>query len=149
MVRFVVSVVLLLATIMFSIVIENGNPLSYLGPTAFMVELLVPLFAMLAVWRLVEIGRAFRDAFSEKDDAASRTRSARIWDFAEKVCYAAAVMAFLLGAVLILSRPISSEAPLGPAFAAATVGPLYGIVFAIISRILKARVEQKAARRDG
>jgi flagellar motor component MotA len=141
MVRFIVSLALLLASLLGVVLLEKGNPLDYLGASAFMVELLVPLFAMLAVWRLAEIGRAFGDAFSKKADAASRARSVRIWEFTEKVCYAAAVIGLILGTVLILSRVSASVNELGRAFGVSLVAPLYGVMLGIVCRILRARVD--------
>ena len=141
MLRFIVSLVLLLASIVGAIVFEGGNPLAYIGAAAFMIELLVPLFAMLAVWRLAEIGHAFGDAFSKKADSTSRARSARIWEFTEKICYAAGLIGLILGAVLILSRIYGSVAELGHGLALSLVALLYGVMFGIVCRILKARVE--------
>jgi flagellar motor component MotA len=141
MARFIISLVLLLASIMGAVLLEGGNPLAYLGFTALIVELLVPLFAMLAVWRLSEIGHAFGDAFSRKRDDASRTRSARIWEFTEKVCYAAGVIGLILGTVLVLARVSASVADLGRAVGVSFLAPLYGVLFGVVCRILKARVE--------
>jgi flagellar motor component MotA len=143
MIRFIVSLLLLLGTILFAVVLERGSILNYIGFTAFLVELLVPLFAMLAVWRLAEIGRAFGDAFSRKADTGSRTRSARVWEFTEKVCYAAGVIGLILGIVLILSRVSGSVEELGRAFGASLIAPLYGVMLGIVCRILKARVENE------
>jgi flagellar motor component MotA len=144
MMRFIVSLVLLLASIFGAVALEGGNPLQYIAATAFMVELLVPLFALLAVWRLKEIGRALGDAFFKKADAASRTRSARIWEFTEKVCYAAGVIGLLLGLILILGGLTSPAAGLGRSYAAALVAPLYGVMLGVACRVLKARVEQNS-----
>ncbi len=142
MIRFIVSLVLLLGTILFAVVLEGGSPLQYVGTSAFIVELLVPFFAMLAVWRLAEIGHAFADAFSRKTESASRARSARVWDFTEKVCYATGVIGLILGTVLILGRVNGSPVELGRGFSVCLTSPLYGIMFGIVCRILKARVEQ-------
>jgi len=140
--RFIVSLVLLLASILGAVLFEGGNPLGYVGPSALMVELLVPLFAMLAVWRLAEIGRAFADAFSKKPDSASRARSARIWDFTEKICYTAGVIGLILGFVLVLGRIASDVSALGRALAICFLAPLYGVLLGIVCRILRARVTQ-------
>jgi hypothetical protein len=69
-----------------------------------MVELFVPLFAMLDVWRLGEIGGALGDAFPKKGDAAVNE--------------------------------------LGRAFGASLIAPLYGVLFGVVCRIMKARVER-------
>lgn len=141
MIRFIVSVILMLASMAGAVMLERGSLLGYIGFTAFIVELLVPLFAMLAVWRFAEIGRAFADAFTIKPDPVSRARSARIWEFTEKVCYAAGVIGLILGAVLVLSRVSGSIDELGRAFGVSLLAPLYSIILGIVCRILKARVE--------
>jgi flagellar motor component MotA len=141
MVRFIVSLGLLLATISGAVLYEKGNLLAYVGVSTLAVEVLVPLFAALAVWRLAEIGRAFADAFSKKADSSSRSRSARIWEFAEKVCYASGVIGFILGLVLTLAWVSVSINNLAGAFAASLTAPLYGVLFGVVCRILKARVE--------
>jgi flagellar motor component MotA len=141
MVRFVVSLVLLLLSIAAAVLYEGGSLLGYVGVTALFIDVLVPAFAMLAVWRLSEVGHAFRDAFSRKSDAASRARSARIWDFTEKICYATGVLAFLVGGILVLAHLYADVAALGRAFGVALLAPIYGILLAIVCRILRARVE--------
>ena len=140
MVRFIVSLILLLASLTGVIRLEGGNLLAYVGFSAFLVQLAVPFFALLAVWRLPEVGRAFRDAFVREEVSATAVRSARIWEFTEKVCYAAAVIGVILGAVLILNRVSASPEDLGRAFGASLMSPLYGVLLALVCRILGARV---------
>jgi flagellar motor component MotA len=142
MIRFIVSVILMLASLAGAVVLENGNPLAYIGFTALLIEVLMPLFAMLAVWKLADIGRAFGDAFNGTSDTGSRARSVRVWEFTEKVCYAAGVIGLILGAVLVLARVSSSPSELGRALGASLLSPLYGVLFGVICRILRARVER-------
>ncbi len=141
MLRFIVSLVLLLVSMAGAILFEGGNLLGYVGITPLALGLLLPAFSMLAVWRLSEVGHAFRDAFSRKSDAASRARSARIWDFTEKVCYATGVLAFLLGAILVLAHLYADVSSMGRALGVGLLSPIYGILLGIVCRILKARVE--------
>jgi flagellar motor component MotA len=142
MVRFIVALVLLLATLVGAVVIEGGNPLAYIGLSGLIIALLVPLFAMLAVWGFAEIGRAFGDAFSQKARAKSRETSVRIWAFTETVCYVTGVVAFILGGVLVLSRIAGSLEQLGRALAVCFLGPLYGVLLGIFCRIMRARVQK-------
>ncbi len=142
MARFIISVLLLLAALAAAILMESGNPLAYVGLTAFVIEVLVPFFAMLAVWRLAEIGGAFRDAFSAGGDAAHRARSVRVWAFTEKVCYAAGIIGLIIGIILVLGRVSGAVDELGRALGMALIAPLYGIFLGVICRILKARVER-------
>jgi len=142
MVRFIVSVVLMLGSLAGAVVLEKGSLLAYIGFTALIIEVLMPLFAMLAVWKLADISKAFGDAFTDKPDTGSRARSIRVWEFTEKVCYAAGVVGVILGAVLVIARVSSSVAELGRALAASLLAPLYGVLFGVVCRILKARVER-------
>jgi flagellar motor component MotA len=142
MAQFIVSLVLLLATLIGAVLIEGGNPLAFIGLSGIVIELLVPFFAMLAVWRFAEIGRAFGDSFAKKVSAKSRATSARVWAFTEKVCYATGVVAFILGGVLALSRIAGSLEELGRALAISLLAPLYGVLLGIFCRIMKARVER-------
>jgi flagellar motor component MotA len=141
MVRFIVSLLLMLLSIVFALFVDGGNPLQIVGVPALIVELLVPTFAMLAVWRLAELRHALRHAFSDTGDVELRARSARIWEFAEKICYAGAVIGAVLGLVIILSAQNLPPEALRRAFGAACVAPLYGVIFGIVCRILRARVQ--------
>ena len=142
MVQFIASLVLLLAMLIGAVLIEGGNPLAFIGLSGLVIELLVPFFAMLAVWQLAEIGNAFGDAFSKKARAKSRETSVRIWEFTEKVCYVTGIVAFILGGVLVLSRIAGSLEQLGRALAVSLLAPLYGVLLGIFCRIMKARVQR-------
>ncbi len=142
MIRFIVSLLLLLGSIAAAFILERGNPLALVGVTALFVEVLIPFFALLAVWRLAEVGRAFADAFTRKADSPTRARSVRVWEFTEKICYAAGFIGLILGVVLSLARISGSLADLGRALAISLMAPLYGIIFAVVCRILRARVER-------
>ena len=141
MVRFIISLVLLVGSIVGPILLEGGTILAYIGISSFIINVLVPFFAMLAVWRLSEIGSAWRDAFSHRSDAAAKARSVRIWEFAEKICYATGVISILAGTVIVLSNIRPSMVDLGRAFAAGVLGPLYAVLFAVLCRILRTRVQ--------
>jgi hypothetical protein len=139
--RFIVFLVLLLATITGTVALEGGSPLSLVGISAFILELFVPLFAMLAVWRWKQIGMALRHAFGMSGEPAERERSLRVWDFAEKACYAAAVLAEMLGFVIIANASGGIQWDLLHALGASFIGPIYGVFFGIVCRILRARVQ--------
>ncbi len=141
MARFIVSLVLLVVSIVGPILLEGGTILAYIAISAFLIQVLVPFFAMLAVWRFSELGGAWRDAFSRRSEAAAVARSVRIWEFTEKICYATGVIGFLVGAVLILSSVRPSMADVGRAFGVSLLAPLYSVLFAVLCRILRARVQ--------
>jgi hypothetical protein len=141
MVRFIVSFVLLVASIAGPIVLEGGRLLAYVGISAFIVEAFVPFFAMLAVWRIGQIGTAWKDAFSRRADSRSKALSQHIWDFAEKICYATGVVGFLAGMVIIFRTWGAPGYTVGRALAVGLLGPIYAVLFAILCRILRARVQ--------
>ena len=142
MVRFIIALVLLLASIALAIIMEGGALLAYAAITAFLLEALVPFFATLAAWRLSEIGAAWRDAFSRPVDAASAARSMRVWAFAERICYATGVLGFLAGGVLILGRAGQPGPELARALGVNLLAPLYSVLFGVFCRIQTARVQQ-------
>jgi hypothetical protein len=145
--RFAVCVAVLVVTLVGTVVLEGANPLAYVGIPGLAVEILVPLFALLAVWKGSELRAACRDAFVAGKAVSSPSRSLRIWEFAEKACYAAGALAWLMAMVLTL---VSQEPPRDPAYlmrnlAASFVAPIYAILFALICRILRARVKKNSA----
>jgi flagellar motor component MotA len=142
MVRFIVSLVLLVASMVGPIILEGGNILAYIGISAFIIDASVPFFAMLAVWRIGQIGTAWKDAFSKRGGSSSAVRSQRIWEFAEKVCYATGVVGFLAGMVIIFSNWGAPLNTIGRPLAAGMLGPIYAVLFAILCRILRARVQE-------
>ena len=58
-------------------------------------------------------------------------------------CYIAGVVAFILG-LTIVGKNVDLLARLGPSLAVDCVTPILAILFAMVARILKARVEKNA-----
>ena len=143
--RFVVCVVLLLVTLVGAVMLDGGNPAAYIGIPGLIIEVLVPLFALLAVWKRSELAAACRDAFGSRKAQPSAARSVRIWDFAEKACYAAGALAWLMATILALVSqvPPRDATWLMRNLATGLVAPIYAIFFALVCRILRARVAQR------
>jgi flagellar motor component MotA len=138
MIRFASGVVLALAVLLAAYFLEGGETVGLLGLTAFLITFFVPFFAVLAVWPFTSWIGAWKDALG-KPTAAER--SSEIWKFSEVACYLAGVLSSLAGGVLILNHWDRPPENLAHAFGVLLVGPLYGTFFALVCRILRARVD--------
>ncbi len=150
MIRFIIFTLLILLFLIGAVLLEGGSLAAYLGPTTFMIALLVPFFSAFAVWGFRDIGRAFRNALGKGPEAGPLETSVQVWDFLEKTIYAAAVLGPVVGMILILSsRPAlpGDLATIGRPLAFAVLSLVYGFFFGIVARILRARVEERAAER--
>ena len=146
MLRFVLSTLALIGTALFLFILEGGRPGSLVMFSSLMISILIPAFAVLAVWSLREWGRAWKDAFAAPGGRGGkagpdRADSIALWAFYEKASYAAAVMGPILGGIIMLSS-LSTVDRLGPALAAGLTTPLYSILLGMMARILRARVER-------
>jgi hypothetical protein len=148
MIRFILGTLALLGTAIFAFVIEGGNPASFFLPTPLILVVCVPLFAVLAVWSLKDWGKAWKDAFAH-GPAPVASSSSKIWDFYEKSCYIAGIVGFILGLNIIfqngggvdLKDALSILKPLS----IDCIAPILAILFAMVARILRARVERDKA----
>lgn len=139
MLRFIVGLGLALGALVGAIVLEGGDLLAFLMASGFLISFLVPLFSVLAVWTWGDARRAWGHAF--RGDPGQVEGSVALWKFAEAVCYLAGVLASLAGGILILGNLTPDPARWGRSLGALLVAPLYGGVFGLVCRILKARVE--------
>jgi flagellar motor component MotA len=140
MIRFIVGVGLALAALLGAYLLEGGYPATLLGLSAFLVTFFVPLFAVFAVWSFRDWTQAWSHAFRRTGRDNGRV-SIEIWKFSEFASYLAGVLASLTGAILILGAFGSAQITWNHALGAGLVGPLYGTVFGLIARILRAMVE--------
>lgn len=143
--RFAICVLLLVLVLIGAVMLDGANPLAFIGIPGLVIEVLVPLFALLAVWKGNELAAACRDAFASRQGQSSPARSVRIWDFAEKACYAAGALAWLMVMVVVLASqvPLRDSADLMRNLAVGLVAPIYAIFFALVCRILRERVKQR------
>lgn len=140
MTRFVLSILALFGTAIFLFALEGGRLLSLVVLTPILIISLMPAFAVLAVWSVRDWAGAWKDAFA-KGRSPSASRSAALWAFYEKACYATGIVGLMLGTIIILSS-LSDASTLGPAFAVGLVSTTYAVLFGLVARILKARVER-------
>ncbi|HVP18930.1 MAG TPA: hypothetical protein VMU36_08020 [Spirochaetia bacterium] len=144
MMRFFICVVLMLAFILGAIWLEGGRFPAFFAPTTFAVVLLVPFISTFAVWGFPGIGKAFRSALGKVEDAKVLGRSLIVWDFFEKTTYAAGLLGFILGIILVLTS-ITEPRTIGKPLSFCFLSLIYGFFFGIVARILRARVEENSA----
>jgi hypothetical protein len=144
--RFIIGTLALIATLLFVFFIEGGNALDLILPSPLIIIAGVPLFAVLAVWSLKDWGRAWKDAFATPAAAAATppaSSSAKLWDFYEKACYIAGVVGFILGLNVIFSSNGGVTPDRIPrSLAVDCIAPILAIIFAMVARILRARVQK-------
>jgi hypothetical protein len=142
--RFIIGTLALFGTLIFAFVIEGGNPGDFILPSPLIIVVCVPIFAVLAVWSLKDWALAWKDAFAKESKSASAHASIKLWDFYEKACYIAGVVGFMLGLNIIGSNT-DVLSRLGRSLAVDCIAPILAILFAMVARILKARVENGRA----
>jgi hypothetical protein len=141
MLRFILGTLALIGTLLLAFVMEGGNPIDFLLPTPLLIVVGVPIFAVLAVWSFRDWRRAWKDAFEVRSSAA--VSSVKLWDFYEKACYIAGVVGSVLGLNIIFQHRggIDPGDILKP-LAVDCIVPILAILFAMVARILRARVEK-------
>lgn len=142
MLRFILGTLASLAVVILAVLMEGGNIFAYLSVNALAIALLIPFFAVLAVWRLGDWLKAWRDALKAGGDSASAATSKAIWAFFEKAGYAAGGVGFIAGLILVLSH-IQAIEEVGRGLAIALTCPMYALLLGLVCRILRARVESK------
>lgn len=142
--RFAIGTAAMLAVLGFAFWLEGGNLLGLLLPSPLIVVFIAPCCAVLAVWSFRDWGRAWKDAFAPSPRTVGR--SASLWSFYEKASYVSAIVGTFLGLNIIFSSQYAEPNPveLGRALSVGCVAPILGIAFAMVARILRARVEEGA-----
>jgi hypothetical protein len=147
--RFIIGTLALFGTLLLAYFMEGGNPIDLVLPSPLIIVICVPFFAVLAVWSFKDWRRAWKDAFAAVSSAAvssAAVSSAKLWDFYEKACYIAGIVGFILGLTIIF-RELGKSPEVSHvygSFAVNCVTPIIAIFFAMVARILKARVEKNA-----
>ncbi|MDD5457340.1 MAG: hypothetical protein PHV30_09955 [Candidatus Margulisbacteria bacterium] len=140
-IRFFIGLFLIISTILCVLLLEGANLSAYLAPTALVVVVLITFFASLCVWNVSELNSAWKDAFNP-EDSTSLYKSTRILDFFEKLFYFSGILCTILGIVFILSQ-LQSFSKMGVGLAFSMLGILYGTFLGIVTRILRAKIENK------
>jgi hypothetical protein len=142
--RFIIGVALMIATILAATMIAGGDILLYVALPAFILVLLVPVFSVFSIWNRRSWAHAFRHAFSSMGTAEERKTSAGIWSLFETTAYIAGLLGLIADIVITLMRLDPSKWTLQ--IAASLTSPIYGILFGLISRILRTRVENSSPK---
>jgi flagellar motor component MotA len=140
MVRFLVGSLLSLGAFFLAFFIEGGDALSFFLFSPLLIVLLVPLFAVLAVWSLGELGGAWKAAFAKGLSDGEGKSAGALWDFYEKALYAAGIIGTLAGFIIILKNDDLRF----QLFSIALMPLVEGILLGLVARILRARVEKNA-----
>jgi flagellar motor component MotA len=146
MARFFIGSLLSLGAFCLAFFIEGGDMIDFVLPSPLIIVILVPLFAVFAVWSGKELGGAWSAAFgSGRAGAGAGAESgpkdaAALWDFFEKAFYAAGIVGTLAGFIIIFA---SDEIRMR-ALSIALMPLVEGILLGLIARILRARVEKNA-----
>lgn len=138
MIRFAIGTLISLAAFFFSFYLEGGAIADFALPSPLIFVVLVPLFAVFAVWSLGEFGRAWKAAFSRTVGEGERREAVSLWDFYEKVCYTAGLVGTLAGFMIIFKDKDHAMV----VFSIVVIPLIEGIILGLVARILKARVEK-------
>jgi len=146
MIRFIVSVILVLGAVVGAIFLEGFTPKVLMGFSAFLIVAGVPVFSSFGIWKINEVFTAWKDPFV-KQKAGTFAVSLKILEFQEKLFYISGMTGTIIGFILVLNT-IQGQAvdQIGRSFAASLIAVLYGLIFAVLIRILRARIEYAMMR---
>ncbi len=140
MLRFSIGTLSSLIAFSAAYFLEGGGFYYFLLPSPLIIVLLVPFFAVLAVWSLKELVGAWKAAFAKGLSEAEGKAAAALWDFYEKAFYAAGVIGTLAGVIVIFRFDVIEL----KAFSVLFVCLTESIFLGLFARILRARVEKNA-----
>jgi flagellar motor component MotA len=141
MTRFIVSIAAMLALVALGILYEGGRIILFIAPVPFLLVLLLPMIAVFAAWGFGGIRRAFGNALGKIGAPGQLEESLLFWDTWEKTCYAAGVVGFLTGAIMVFSN--LSIPAIGQPLAMSLFSLIYSAFLGVLSRIMRARVEER------
>ena len=142
MIRFIVSVLLMIMLICGILIIEGFHPGSFAAFTPFAAAIGIPFVASLGIWGFGDLAGVFRDAFSVRK-SGDREKSLRICVFYERLLYLAGITGTILGSIAVLLKivELGSMNAVCRGFAVSLLSSVYAAVFAAIVRIIAARIE--------
>lgn len=137
MVRFVTCLLLSVGVIFAVVLFEGGRLLALFALSPFLLVVLVPVLASLAVYRPKDLLRAFNDAFTKKKPDG---RSEEICRFYEKMFIVVGVIGTLLGVIVTLGN-LRELANMGSPLAVTLLCPLYAAIFYLITRVWRTKLK--------
>jgi hypothetical protein len=138
--RFILSSLFLFASAIFAFFFEGGTLTDLVLPSPIILVACIAGFAVLAVWSIKDWGRAWKDAFLKDGTSSSTPTSIALWAFYEKACYSAGVVGLLLGVNIIFAN-MSESSEILRSIGIVQTTPILAVLFGLVARILRARVE--------
>jgi hypothetical protein len=142
MLRFIISIFLAFGFALLAVFLEGFNPINLIGFSAFLVAVSIPIISSFGVWKAGEVITAWRDPFSKKRKDSFAV-SIKILEFQEKLFYVSGIVGLILGSIIVLNNIKFYQTIERVCFgvAATLICPLYGLLFASITRVMQARVD--------
>lgn len=143
MARFVLGIAFALAALVSGATLFGGSLVTWLHPAlgGFLLVAALPGFAAMAVWSRGEVAQAFRDAFRPAGGPGPVPASPAVWRTFEYLFGAASVISLFTGLVITFNHLSYDPAILGPKLGASLISPFYGVLLAVVARLLRVRVE--------
>ena len=144
MVRFIISVLMMVLLLCGVLFIEGFNPVALFAFTPFIVVVGIPVFASLGIWGIRDLFDVLRHAFlSAKTGNAEKSMGICI--FYERLFYLSGIAGTILGFSIVLFRidQLGSRSEICRAVAYSLLPSVYGILFAVITRMINARIKNR------
>jgi flagellar motor component MotA len=144
MTRFILGTVFSIVALIIGATLFGGSLVTWLHPVVgvFFLVVVAPWFATLAVWSRKDVALAFRDAFRPMGGLAPVPASSGVWKTFEYLFYSASVISLFTGLVITFSHLSYDPANLGPKLGASLISLFYGVMMAMVARLLRTRVER-------
>ncbi len=141
MIRFLIFIFLAFGAVILAVALEGFNPINLLGFSALLVAVSIPIISSFGVWKAAEVVCAWKDPFSKKKKDSFPV-SMKILKFQEKLFYISGVIGLILGSIIVLNNIKFYQTIERICFgiAATLICPLYGLLFAAIMQVMRARI---------
>lgn len=142
MIRFTISFLMMVLLLCGVLLIEGFNPVTLFAFTPFVVAVGIPLFASLGIWGIRDLIDVLRHAFLSGKNG-NVDKSVNICSFYERLFYLSGLVGTILGFSIILFRidTLGSKSEICRATAYSLIPSVYGIFFAVIARMMNARIK--------
>lgn len=138
MTRFIICLASIILVILLLFLLEGGAFLALFGLTPFLLTVLLPVIASIAVFRPRDLLKASGEIFSEKKPSSATEDICR---FYEKMFVVTGMIGVLLGIIAVLSN-LRDVAKIGKPLAFALLSPLYASVFYMLTRTARERIKK-------
>ncbi|MCL2557734.1 MAG: MotA/TolQ/ExbB proton channel family protein [Treponema sp.] len=131
MVRYVIALILGLATPLLGAHLAGGRALLLLNATAFLIVCAFPFLMVSAVFGFGEMRRAFEAALKGGAEKVELERALAFFGTLGKSAWLAALIGFIVGIVNILAS-LGDLSALGPSAAVLLLAPLYAAIVGLV-----------------